>query len=130
MLGLFRFWWPWLALVALCALLIHSRSAEAAWMRPPAAGEGRETVASCYGEGDGFAGGITASGEVFDPHELTTAHRSLPFGEIVWVHHGERSVPVRVTDRGPFVTGREFDLSCGAMRLLGLPPGVYPVSVS
>lgn len=87
-----------------------------------------DTVASCYGEE--LAGNLTASGEVFDPNDFTTAHRWLPFGTLVLIRNRESWVVVRVTDRGPFVWDREFDLSCGAMRAMGLPPGVYPVTVT
>lgn len=64
----------------------------------------------------------TASGERFNPHGLTAAHRSLPFGtklRVVNPRNG-RSVTVRVTDRGPFIKGRSLDLSLGAAKVLGI----------
>jgi rare lipoprotein A len=88
----------------------------------------RATIASCYGEE--HRGGIQASGEAFDPDAFTTAHRDLPFGTPVHVRHEDAEIDVVVTDRGPYTDGREFDLSCGAMRSLGLEPGVHPVMVS
>ena len=64
----------------------------------------------------------TASGEHFNPHGLTAAHRSLPFGtklRVVNPNNG-RSVTVRITDRGPFTKGRTLDLSLGAAKALGI----------
>ena len=87
--------------------------------------------ASWYGgAGDGFAGRPTASGEPFDPSELTCAHRTLPLGTRVEVENlanGHR-VRLRVNDRGPFVRGRIVDVSRRAAEVLGLlGPGVAPV---
>ncbi len=75
-------------------------------------------TASWYGRG--FAGRKTASGEKFDPEELTAAHRSLPFGTIVHVTNlrNNRTVAVRITNRGPFIRGRIIDLSPAAARKL------------
>src|SRR5262249_46148635 len=74
-------------------------------------------LASFYGQGS-----RTASGEKFDRHELTAAHRTLPFGTRVRVTNlaTGRSVTVRVNDRGPFVAGRVIDLSRGAAEELGM----------
>ncbi len=74
--------------------------------------------ASWYGPG--FAGRKTASGERFNPEELTAAHRTLPLGTKVRVTnlHNGRSVLIRVNDRGPFIRGRDLDLSAGAAREL------------
>jgi rare lipoprotein A len=63
----------------------------------------------------------TASGERFDPNELTAAHRTLPFGTRVRVtnlDNGKRIV-VRINDRGPFRKGRVLDVSPAAARKLG-----------
>jgi rare lipoprotein A len=67
--------------------------------------------ASYYG--DKFHGRTTANGEVFDQEALTAAHKTLPFGTIVKVTNvkNNRTVVVRVNDRGPFVEGRIIDLS-------------------
>jgi hypothetical protein len=62
----------------------------------------------------------TASGEPFDRRALTAAHRTLPFGTRLRVTYGARAVVVRVTDRGPYVRGRDLDLSQGAAEVLGL----------
>lgn len=71
--------------------------------------------------GPGFAGRRTASGTVFNPDEMTAAHRTLPFGTLLRVTNNDtgKSVVVKVTDRGPFVDNRSLDLSEGAMRSLG-----------
>jgi rare lipoprotein A len=64
----------------------------------------------------------TASGERFDPRELTAAHRTLPFGtrlRVTSVATG-RSVTVRVNDRGPYVPGRVVDLSYSAAEKIGM----------
>jgi rare lipoprotein A len=64
----------------------------------------------------------TASGEAFDENALTAAHRSLPFGTRLEVTNlgNDRSVVVRVNDRGPFVWGRIVDLSLAAAKALGM----------
>jgi rare lipoprotein A len=74
----------------------------------------------------------TASGETFDPQELTAAHPSLPFGTRLRVTSiaTRRSVIVRVNDRGPFVNGRVVDLSYSAAETLGIVErGVAKVKV-
>jgi rare lipoprotein A len=67
-------------------------------------------------------GSRTASGEKFDPNELTAAHRTLPFGTRVRVTNVStgRSVTVRVNDRGPFIDGRVIDVSHAAAESLGM----------
>ena len=63
----------------------------------------------------------TASGEDTRAENMTAAHRSLPFGALVRVNNREngRSVVVRITDRGPFISGRVIDVSQIAARALG-----------
>lgn len=63
-------------------------------------------------------GKLTASGERFDQHSLTAAHRTLPFGTRVRVINTRngKSVVVRINDRGPFVRGRVIDLSKAAFQ--------------
>jgi rare lipoprotein A len=77
-------------------------------------------IASYYGRQ--FAGRRTASGEIFDPSQLTAAHRTLPFGSMVEVTKVAtgKSVVVRINDRGPFGRGRTIDVSEAAARELGL----------
>jgi rare lipoprotein A len=87
--------------------------------------------ASWYGgEGDGFAGRPTASGERYDPTAPTCAHRTLPFGTLVEVENTQTGLRtmVRVNDRGPFVRGRILDVSRKAAGDLGmLKAGVAPI---
>jgi rare lipoprotein A len=85
-------------------------------------------VASWYGPQ--FHGRATSSREIFDMYDLTAAHKSLPFGTFVMVTNlnNGRSVKVRINDRGPFIRGRDIDLSYAAAKVLGMvKPGVVPV---
>ena len=75
-------------------------------------------VASYYGAE--LAGHRTASGERFNPSELTAAHRTLPLGTRVRVTYQGQSVIVRINDRGPFARGRVIDLSKAAAEQIGL----------
>jgi rare lipoprotein A len=89
---------------------------------PPAAPLGwTETgLASWYGIP--YDGRRTSSGEIFDMHALTAAHRTLPFNtwlEVTDLQSGKH-VNVRINDRGPFVGGRIIDLSMGAADQLGM----------
>jgi len=86
--------------------------------KPPGEGdEAKHGVASFYNQGT-----QTANGEKFEPSELTAAHRTLPFGtrlRVTNVATGQ-SVTVRINDRGPFIIGRDVDLSQGAAETLGI----------
>jgi len=87
-------------------------------------------LASYYA--DSLAGRKTASGEPYDPTELTAAHRTLPFGTVVEVTREDgRSVVVRINDRGPFGNKKRIiDLSRRAAEEVGLiRAGVAPVTV-
>ena len=87
-------------------------------------------IASWYGPG--FQGKATASGEIFNTHDLTAAHKTLPFGtlvEVVNLNNG-RKVRVRINDRGPFVRGRIIDLSKAAAERIDLVrTGTAPVKL-
>ena len=85
---------------------------------PYAAAADRGGVASVYST---ESGGGTASGQKLNPHALTAAHRSLPFGTKVKVTNKRngRAVVVTIDDRGPFVRGRIIDLTPAAARVLG-----------
>tara|TARA_R100001224_G_scaffold109197_2_gene86325 strand:+ start:1432 stop:1773 length:342 start_codon:yes stop_codon:yes gene_type:complete len=69
--------------------------------------------------GPGFHGRLTANGEVFNEMGYTAAHKSLPFGTTLEVCY-RSCVRVRINDRGPFISGRELDLSRGAAEAIGL----------
>ena len=96
------------------APLVESQPAD------PEATELGTGMASYYG--DELAGRRTASGERFNPDELTAAHRTLPFGSKVRVTNPKsgKSVVVRINDRGPFTRGRLIDVSEAAARQIGL----------
>jgi len=118
--------------------------AAAAPQVPDAAADVQIGNASWYGPN--FAGRLTSDGEIFDPSQLTAAHRTLPFGTLVKVTNlvnGE-SVVVRINDRGPFKPNRIIDLSRAAaeaihmksmgvarvkLEPLALPNGVVRVGV-
>ncbi len=75
-------------------------------------------LASWYGSE--LQGSPTASGEPYNPWGYTAAHKTLPLGTELVVSYGGRSVQVTVNDRGPYVGGRDLDLSQGAATDLGL----------
>ena len=77
-------------------------------------------IASYYA--DDFDGKPTASGEIFDMNKLTAAHKELPLGTIARITNPANglSVVVKINDRGPFIPGREIDISKGAAEKIGL----------
>ncbi len=88
----------------------------------------QEGVASWYG--GKFHGRLTANGEIFNTHEMTAAHKHLPFGTMVKVTNlaNGKSVQVRINDRGPFVDNRIIDLSHAAASALDMiKTGTSPV---
>ncbi|MBK9334462.1 MAG: septal ring lytic transglycosylase RlpA family protein [Ignavibacteria bacterium] len=88
----------------------------------------QEGEASWYGPG--FQGRKTANGERFDTHEMTAAHKTLPFNTLVKVVNlsNDMSVVVRINDRGPFIRGRIIDLSKAAKMEIGMD-GLAPVRI-
>ncbi|MDY0081811.1 MAG: septal ring lytic transglycosylase RlpA family protein [Ignavibacteriaceae bacterium] len=76
--------------------------------------------ASWYGPG--FHGKRTANGEVYDQMSFTAAHKSLKFGTLLKITNPKngKSVIIRINDRGPYITGRDLDLSKAAALELGL----------
>jgi rare lipoprotein A len=85
-------------------------------------------IASWYGHP--YHGRRASSGEIYDMEKFTAAHRTLPFGSRVQVQNlgNDRSVEVRINDRGPFVEGRVIDLSRAAARAIRiLGPGTARV---
>jgi rare lipoprotein A len=88
------------------------------------------SLASWYGYP--YHGNRTASGEIYNMHSMTAAHRTLPFGTRVRVCNtsNKRCVNVRINDRGPFVHGRDIDLSRAAAEVIGLrSAGVGQVTI-
>ena len=76
--------------------------------------------ASWYGPK--FHGKMTANGEIYDQMAFTAAHKRLSFGTLLKVTNVKngRSVIVRINDRGPYIEGRDLDLSKGAAIELGM----------
>ena len=116
---------PLLWVLALPACFPRAAREEEPLPRGTARGPGRgevvgEGLASYYGAE--LQGRRTASGELFDRHAFTAAHRTLRFGtclEVVNLENG-RTVRVRVNDRGPFAAKRVLDLSEAAAKRLGM----------
>lgn len=87
-------------------------------------------LASWYGPD--FHGKLTSNKEIYNMHDLTAAHKTLPFGTHVMVTNlnNGKSITVRINDRGPFVKGRIIDLSYAAAKALDMVgPGVVPVRI-
>jgi len=127
-------------LLILCCLVVlatasacaHRREAPVTAAEVGAARPGTVERGDASWYGHPYHGRRTASGEVYDMHRLTAAHRTLPFGTMVRVTRRDdhRWVEVRINDRGPFVRGRIIDLSYEAARRIGLDlDGVAPVRV-
>lgn len=76
-------------------------------------------VASYYGPG--LYGGALACGGTLEPGTLGVAHKTLPCGARVKLRYHGRSVTVPVVDRGPYVGGRDFDLTAATKARLGFP---------
>ena len=120
-------------LTLLISLIACSLPPTRVTVSPPAPSEGRATqtgIASWYGPG--FHGRATASGAIYDQHEVTAAHQTLPLGARVMVTNLDngRSTEVTINDRGPFAKGRILDLSYAAAQTLGMiGPGTIPVRI-
>jgi rare lipoprotein A len=86
--------------------------------QPLANGWVEEGVASWYGYP--FQGRRTSNGEIYDMHEFTAAHRTLPFNAMVRVTNltNGKQTEVRINDRGPFVANRVIDLSLSAAQAI------------
>ncbi len=76
----------------------------------------------CSYYADKFHGRTTSNGEIFNMYKLTCAHKTLPFNTMLKVTNEDngKSVVVRVNDRGPFIEGRDLDLSYEAARQVGM----------
>lgn len=118
-----------LAALALPSLAQQADRIAPGGRRAEARVEARRGVASYYHAS--LHGLRTANGERYNHRALTVAHRSLPFGTLLRVtsEHNGRRVLVRVNDRGPFVRGRQLDLSgAAADRLRMRQRGTHRVS--
>jgi rare lipoprotein A len=86
--------------------------------------------ASWYGQK--FHGKLTASGERYNMRAYTAAHKTLPFGTVVRVTNtaNNKSVDVKINDRGPYAKGRVIDLSQKSFEQIGsVKNGVAPVTI-
>jgi rare lipoprotein A len=121
---------PWLGVLAVLALAACGGGVNHQPTGARSTGVQRG-MATFYG--DEQQGGPTASGERFDKHKLTAAHRTLPIGTRVRVTNTKngRSVDLRINDRGPYGNrGRIIDVSEEAARRLDMiDAGVVPVVV-
>jgi len=122
---------PAAALVPPAAIAAPMAAASPPAPREAVAPEANEVgLASWYGHP--YHGRASASGEIYDMEQMTAAHRTLPFGTQVRVHDldNQKSVDVRINDRGPFVDGRVIDLSHAAARVIEMiGPGTARVSL-
>ena len=112
-----RYLW---ALIVTGSLLLSGCAAVSKGRADLDLGMNERGIASWYG--DDFHGYETASGELFNMHAFTAAHRTLPLGtvaRIVNVVNGTH-VMIRINDRGPYVNGRVLDLSYAAAKALGI----------
>lgn len=80
---------------------------------------GQPFSAVCSWYGNEFDGRPTASGQIFNEDDFTCASKTLPFGTVLALTRGAKRIIVVVNDRGPFVTGRDLDLSKAAAAALG-----------
>ena len=94
--------------------------AKTAYAKASANAENKEPIgrllASVYWEGQ-----RVATGQRFDPSGMTVAHKSLPLGTRLVVSYGRNAAEVIVNDRGPYVRGREIDLTRGVAHALHFP---------
>ena len=129
-------------LVAVLALFVLRDAGERAAVRSSEASAAPRAPDSATSEADvrtmdasyyanALKGNPTASGEPYRPGRYTAAHKRLPLGTELRVAYGGRAVEVVVNDRGPFVAGRDIDLSLAAAEEIGLTtPGTAPVRVT
>lgn len=89
---------------------------------PATTGAAEAGLAAVYS--DRLHGRKTASGERYDRGRLTAAHKTLPFGTMVKVVNtkNQKTVTVRINDRGPVQAGRILDLSPAAAKAIGISP--------
>ncbi|NJL60152.1 MAG: septal ring lytic transglycosylase RlpA family protein [Desulfobacteraceae bacterium] len=102
------------------------------WYFPMSQAHGYKEVGIASWYGDPFHGKRTSSGETYDMHTISAAHKLLPLGTYVRVRNisNNRILDMRINDRGPFVGGRIIDLSYAAANQLGVvSPGTAKVEV-
>ncbi|GAB7218320.1 septal ring lytic transglycosylase RlpA family protein [Vibrio comitans] len=105
-------------------------SSDSAKTRQYASNHDLNGQASWYG--NAYHGKLTASGETYNMRAYTAAHKTLPFGTIVRVTNtsNNKSVDVKINDRGPYVKGRVIDLSLVAFNKIGdSSKGLAPIKI-
>lgn len=97
-------------------------TAPAASAAPAPSATAQTGLAAVYS--DRLHGRKTASGQVYDRNKLTAAHKTLPFGTEVKIANvkNQKTVTVRINDRGPTQAGRILDISPQAAKALGIHP--------
>lgn len=73
---------------------------------------------TCSWYGEPFHGRLTACGEAYDMNAISVAHKTLPIGTVTRFYYNGRSIKAIVNDRGPYISGRDFDLSKAAFEEL------------
>jgi rare lipoprotein A len=122
---------PALLIVAIAIISSSCGPKKVKVAKPPKMGSSETGVASWYGYP--YHGRRAANGEIYDMEKLTAAHRTYPFDTWVRVKNlsNDRTVDVRIQDRGPFVRGRIIDLSHAAAREIELiGPGITKVKLT
>jgi rare lipoprotein A len=121
------------AVVAACVALAgcaHKKRTGAPPAVPVRIGHAETGIASWYGHP--YDGRPSASGEIYNMDAMVAAHRTMPFGTWVRVYNltNDKTVEVRIVDRGPFVRGRIIDLSHAAAQAIDMiGPGTARVRV-
>lgn len=117
-------------IAAVCIVAFFLISMSCAQRQVLSPGSIQTGLASWYGPD--FHGKTTSSREIYNMYDMTAAHRTLPFGTRVMVTNirNEKSVLVRINDRGPFIKGRIIDLSYAAAEMLDMvEEGVIQVKI-
>lgn len=102
------------------------------WYFPMSQAHGYREIGIASWYGDPFHGKRTSSGETYDMHTISAAHKLLPLGSLVRVRnlHNNITLDMKINDRGPFIAGRIIDLSYAAAKQLGVvSPGTAKVEV-
>lgn len=89
----------------------------------------RSSVASWYGPCPDACGRAACTHKYIRPGTWGVAHKTLKCGTKLTICHGRRCVHVRVIDRGPFVSGRDLDITVKPARQIGLTPSVGIMTV-
>ena len=111
-----------ITIISLSVLILACSTYQLRKSENPIAPSPKEFILKTSYYGEEFQGKKTASGEIFDSNSYTAAHKTFPFNTRLEVINPEtgKKVYVRVNDRGPYVPGRDLDLSKAAALKIGL----------